>query len=341
MLTQAELRRQEYLARINRALDHIDANLGGALTLDELADAACFSRFHFHRLFSALVGETLADYIRRVRLQRAAARLTQCPKDSITTVALDCGFSSPSVFARAFRERFGVSASDWRRSGGVAPGSAAAESAAAGGRKERKAESKGGQAKRKGGQAGNAAPPYDRFHQPERRKAMEEMEKMDKKEKIPYTVEVKELPELLVAYVRHVGPFQQIGQAFERLMRWAGPRGLLRFPQTKSLAVYHDSPEVTETGKLRSDACITVPEGTQVEGEVGLLRIPGGKFAVGRFEITAGQFGQAWDALMGEWLPQSGWQPDDRMCYELYLNDPQQHPQHRFIVDICEPVRPL
>ena len=325
MLTQAELRRQEYLARINRAFDYIDANLGGRLTLAELADAACFSRFHFHRVFSAVIGETLADYIRRVRLQRAAARLTQCPKDTITTIALDCGFSSPSVFARAFREHFGVCASDWRRSGG----------AAAAGRKERKAERNGGQADRKGRAAGAGDPPYAQAHQPERRKAMEKLEKS------AYTVEVKELPELLVAYVRHIGPFQQIGQAFERLMRWAGPRGLLRFPETKSLAVYHDDPEVTDTGKLRSDACITVPEGTRVEGEIGLLRIPGGKFAVGRFEITVDQFGLAWDALMGEWLPQSGWQPDDRLCYELYLNDPGQHPQHRFIVDICEPVRPL
>ncbi len=320
MLTQAELRRQEYHARINRVLDYIDSNIGRALTLEELAAVACFSRFHFHRIFAALVGETLSDYIRRLRLERAAMRLTYHPKETITDIALDCGFSSPSVFARAFRDWFGLSASEWRT---------------AGGRKECKAPRKDGQADGKAREAGPEGSPYDQGHQPERRKPME------KKEKLAYTVEVKELPELLVAYVRHIGAFPQIGQAFDRLMRWAGPRGLLRFPETKSLAVYHDSPEVTETDKLRSDACITVPEGTQVEGEVGLLRIPGGRFAVGHFEISADQFGKAWDALMGEWFPSSGWQPDDRMCYELYLNDPEKHPQHKFIVDICEPVKPL
>ena len=155
------------------------------------------------------------------------------------------------------------------------------------------------------------------------------------------SIEVKELPELHVAYIRHIGPYNRIGEAFGKLMRWAGPRGLLRFPETKSLAVYRDSPEVTDVSKLRSDACITVPEGTKVDGEVGLMRIPGGMFAVGRFEISGDQFGEAWNVLMGGWLPGSGYQPDDRMCYELYLNDHEQHPQKKFIIDICEPVKPL
>jgi DNA gyrase inhibitor GyrI len=113
------------------------------------------------------------------------------------------------------------------------------------------------------------------------------------------SIEVKELPELHVACVPHIGAYQGIGQAFEKLMRWAGPRGLLRFTETKSLAVYRDSPDVTETDKLRSDACITVPEGTKVDGEIGEMRIPGGTSVAGRFEIAADQFKEAWDALRG------------------------------------------
>ena len=115
----------------------------------------------------------------------------------------------------------------------------------------------------------------------------------------------------------------------------------MRFPDTKSLAVYHDSPEVTETAKPRSSACVTVPEGARIEEEIGLMKIPGGKFAVGHFEIAASQFGEAWDAFLGEWFPSSGRQPDDRPCYELYLNDHMSHPEKKFIVDMCEPVKPL
>jgi len=309
--------RQEYVARINRVIDHVDAHLGEELPLAELADVACFSRFHFHRIFSAMVGETVTDYIRRVRLQNAASRLTFNPKDSVTEIAMACGFSSPSVFARAFREQFGVSASAWR----------------AGRRGAAPADRKPGQVERKQGEA-----PVGRLRYPPEHLAEQGRNDMAVQAQ---SIEVKELPELHVAYVRHVGAFQGIGAAFGTLMRWAGPRGLLRFPETKSLAVYRDSPEVTEESKLRSDACITVAAGTKAEGEVGLMTIPGGKFVVGRFEISATEFGEAWNVLMGGWLPGSGYQPDDRMCYEVYLNDPEQHPQKRFIIEICEPIKPL
>jgi len=158
---------------------------------------------------------------------------------------------------------------------------------------------------------------------------------------IDMTVEVKELPELHVAYIRHVGPYNQIGEAIEKLMRWAGPRGLINFPKTKLLGVYHDNPEITEESKLRSSACITVPKDTPVESEVGKMTIPGGLFAVAHVEINKDQYAEAWNKLMGEWFPESGYQPDDRLCYELYLNDPKQHPQGKHIVDICKPVKPL
>ena len=111
MLDRSEFLRQEYVARVNRVIDHVDAHLDADLTLGELADVACFSRFHFHRIFSAMVGETITDYVKRIRLQNAASRLVNNPRDSVTDIAMACGFSSPSVFARAFKDKFGVSAS--------------------------------------------------------------------------------------------------------------------------------------------------------------------------------------------------------------------------------------
>jgi AraC family transcriptional regulator len=155
------------------------------------------------------------------------------------------------------------------------------------------------------------------------------------------SVEVKEMPEMHVAYYRHVGSYSGVGEAFEELMRWAGPRGLIQFPETKMLGVYHDDPEITDPSRLRSSACITVPEGTAVDGQIGTMTVPGGRFAVGSYEIAHEQFAEAWDDLMGKWLPQSGYQPDDRPCYELYRNDPKTHPEGKFIVDICVPVKPL
>ncbi len=158
-------------------------------------------------------------------------------------------------------------------------------------------------------------------------------------------VEVKEMPELNVAYVRHIGPYKGdvdlFEGLFEKLMKWAGPRGLLQFPETQCLSVYHDNPEITDEDKLRTSVCITVPKDTKVEGEIGRMTIPGGKFAVANFEINSNEFEDAWNTLMGGWLPESGYQPDDRLCYEICHNNPKEHPENKHIVDICVPVKPL
>ncbi len=159
-------------------------------------------------------------------------------------------------------------------------------------------------------------------------------------------VEVKEIPEMHVAYVRHIGPYKGDPALFERLFtklfEWAGARDLLHIPETKVMAVYHDNPEVTDESKLRTSMCITVPENTEVEGEVGKMTIPGGKYAIAHFEIDQTEYEDAWNALYGTWLPESGYQPDaDRPAFELYLNNPEEHPEHKHIADIYLPVKPL
>ena len=78
-----------------------------------------------------------------------------------------------------------------------------------------------------------------------------------------------------------------------------------------------------------------------LDGEVGKNIIPAGKYAVGRLDLSSQEFEEAWTGVMGGWLPQSGYQCDDRPCVEIYLNDPKQHPQGKCIVDICVPVKPL
>lgn len=158
-------------------------------------------------------------------------------------------------------------------------------------------------------------------------------------------VDVMDVPEMHVAYVRHIGPYkgdtELFGRLFDKLFRWAGARDLLSFPETKVLSVYHDNPGVTDESKLRTSACITVPEDTQVDGEVGKMTLAGGKCAVGHFELADNEYEDAWNALYGTWLPESGYQPDDRPSFELYLNDPKEHPEHKCIVDIYMPVKPL
>lgn len=328
MGTTSVEQRSEYLARINRVMDYIDQNIDRKLTLDELSREACFSPYHFHRVFHTMVGETLGRFIQRVRVEKAATLLVGNPARSITDIALDCGFSGSAAFARAFRETFRMSASQWR-SGGY------------------EEFTKDGQQ------------PID-----DARRALEERTgedvlsfEVDAVTNIPrwkvamkgkdevISVEVKTMPALNVAYVRHIGQYQGMAEVFtdlfKRLMLWAQPRDLVRPPTTQVLSVYHDDPNITIDAKLRVDACISVPEGTSAHGEVGTMVVPGGRFAVGRFELGEQEYGQAWSTIMAGWLPDSGYQPDDRLCYELFHNDCSTHPERKAIVDICVPVRPL
>jgi AraC family transcriptional regulator len=107
---------ENYRARMQRALDHIERHLDGNLDLETLSRVAAFSRFHFHRQFTALFEISVHRYVQLARLKRASQRLVSSPGRSITEIALEAGYDAPDAFARAFRRRFRQSPSSFRRS---------------------------------------------------------------------------------------------------------------------------------------------------------------------------------------------------------------------------------
>ena len=106
----------EYKRRVCEAMNFISNNLDRDLSLQEIAEAASFSMFHFHRIFKAVVGETVAGFTRRLRLEAAANRLQSPRHDDITRIAIDCGFSSSQNFAKAFRQHFDMTPTEFRNS---------------------------------------------------------------------------------------------------------------------------------------------------------------------------------------------------------------------------------
>ena len=101
----------DYVEHVNRAIDHIVRNLAESLRLEEVSEAAGFSPFHFHRVFKSLLGETLNQFVKRLRLERALYLMSHAPNRSLTDVALDCGFSSSSDFSRSFKQCYGAAPS--------------------------------------------------------------------------------------------------------------------------------------------------------------------------------------------------------------------------------------
>src|SRR5690349_13073776 len=101
---------------MHAVIEYIDRHLDENLDLATLADVAHFSAFHFHRLFRALQGEPLGDYVRRRRLELAAVRLRSQADVPVLSIALGVGFGSAEAFTRAFSARFGLSPTAWRKS---------------------------------------------------------------------------------------------------------------------------------------------------------------------------------------------------------------------------------
>ena len=84
------------------------------LNREVLAAVAGFSVPHFHRIFTAHVGENIASYVRRVRLERAGRKLRMGAVD-ITEVALAAGYDTHAAFSKAFKQHFGLSPSEFRQ----------------------------------------------------------------------------------------------------------------------------------------------------------------------------------------------------------------------------------
>jgi AraC family transcriptional regulator len=105
---------RDYRRRILKVMDHLRAHLDGAPSFERLAEIACFSPFHFHRIYRGMVGETVADTVRRLRLLRAATAVGTTRR-AIIDIAVEAGFDSGRGFTRAFSGFIGLTPSDYRR----------------------------------------------------------------------------------------------------------------------------------------------------------------------------------------------------------------------------------
>lgn len=275
---------QSYRERMLRVLVHIQEHLDEALTLDELARVAHFSPYHFHRIFVGMVGETVMAHIRRLRLERAALRL-KASDQPVTHIAFEAGYETHEAFTRAFRAMFGQSPSGSRELHQPLP-----------------------------------LPPVASGVHYRPAGGPETFEPVSGE--TPMEASIKRLDEIRVVFMRHTGPYNQVGPTWMKLMGWAGPRGLLG-PNMKCLGLSHDDPEVTPPDRLRYDACLVVGPGVEAAGDVGVQTIAGGDYAMTVHHGPYENLAQTYAALCGQWLPQQGRELRSAPCIEIYLNNPQ------------------
>jgi len=288
-----------YRERMTRVLCYIEDHLDEPISLDELADVACFSPYHFHRVFRGMVGETVKGYVRRLRLERAAAELTNA-KASITTVALNSGYESHEAFIRAFRAQFGCAPSEYRHRTRAQ-------------RVERMLDSI-----------------FDPSSSTKYRKSILGDAIVEAR--------IEKLQKSKVAFVRHLGPYDQCGVAWEKLCRWAGPKGLLT-KDTVFLGICHDDPEITSPEKIRYDASVVVSDNVQPENEVGVTEIGGAEFAVATHLGPYDKLKDSYAEMAGRWIPSQGRECASSPSLEFYRNSPEDTPPEKLVTDIYIPLK--
>jgi len=291
----------EYNRRIDKALNFIENHLDQLIRLEDIARASHFSPFHFHRIFHALVGETVNAYVSRKRIEKSARRLIYQPALSVTQVAEAGGFSSSANFSRAFKIHYGVSPSEFRHA---------------------QAQyllnndiSKIGHLNSKSGKAGVVAQEYSPFV------THSALLNCDNKEKL-LKIHVEELPEKHIAYLSSDKGYQldAIFATWDKIIHWANNQGLDSSMPSR-FAICHDDPVITPEDKCRYDASIIVNADINVDAPYTRSIIPGGKYAIAYFKDDADKISAFMSAICSEWFPESGLEPDNHPPIFNYLND--------------------
>lgn len=288
--------KQWHEQKLLRVLVYIQQHLDEVLPLEELAGVAHYSPYHFHRVFRGMVGESVQEHIRRLRLERAAMYLKHSDR-TVVAIALEAGYETHESFTRAFGSLFGCSPTQFRAGYRAALQEATVHYQ----------------------DQGNLS----HFSLNTGEYAMD--------------VTIKTLKPLRVAFVRHVGPYNEVGKAWDTLCMMLGKEGLLG-PGAKFIGVCYDDPEVTPPDKIRYDACVTVDDSYQAEGPVGVQTLAGGDYAVTTHCGPYERLNETYSELFGQWLPQSPYDLRSEPGLEFYLNDPGSAAPEELLTDIYAPI---
>ena len=287
----------EYSRRINKVLEFIDNHIDQVIRLDDLANVSYFSAYHFHRIFHAMVGETVNDYVSRKRMEKAAYRLIGNTGSTITDIAELGGFSSSANFSKAFKLYFGVSPSELRKPNGDH-------------------HRKIGKIYRKYGKAFNPSDLYPQLV------TNELVFDPDKLKEMLMKVKIKEMPLQPIAYLSSPKGYEldAVHATWDKISNWANTIGISKEQQT-NFAFCHDNPTITPEDKCRYDAAIIINPDTQVTEPYTRSTIPAGKYAVAYYKDDSDKIPSFMTELCSQWLCESGYEPDDHPPMFNYLND--------------------
>jgi AraC family transcriptional regulator len=140
-----------------------------------------------------------------------------------------------------------------------------------------------------------------------------------------------------LVFFRHIGPYDEVGKAWQKLYAWAGRNGLLG-PAAETLGVVHDDPEITPPERLRYDAALVVNERVRPTGEAGIEELLPGEYAVAVHKGPYQTLNDTYSRLCGEWLPSSGREARSAPAFEVYRNSPFDTAPDELLTEIYIPL---
>ncbi len=291
-------------ARMQHVTDWLVNHLDQPFDLDRLAELAHFSPYHFHRVYTAVMGEPIAATVRRMRLHRAAVKLNTSEL-AVAAIARKAGYGSVQAFGRAFREHYGAAPAQYRQHAKTSLDLVLARV-------------------KQGAMMQVNTPTYPSGlgDQPEQ------------------AVQILELKPVRIAAWPHQGSYNAIGDTFQKLTAWAVGRNLIG-PHTRMFGLYFDDPDSKPLADLRSEACIQVPENFTLQASdvpVHLTHTSAGRCARMVFTGPYAELNTAYRWLYQVWLSASGHEPSDQPPMEEYLNDPRSCPPAQWQTAICIPL---
>ncbi len=287
----------EHRRRIELAMRWIGERLDQPLALEDVAAVARLSPFHFHRLFSAYVGEPVGRWITRRRLELAALRLAYEPDRSVTDIAMASGYSSPSNFTKAFTGFFGCSPKRLRARQSELPVALGTLTS----------------------RYGKGFDPGDLFALPASADLRALRDEAAALAKMLRFVEIEAIP---VACLASPAGYDQrtLEETWAQLVAYAHELGLAEHG-VDAYGVAHDSPQLTAPELCRYHACVPCPRSVALPAPLFRGELPAGRYAVFRYAGPVTGVESMYRRIYSAWLPTTTLAPDDFTAIEHYDHD--------------------
>lgn len=288
------------LVRINRTIDHIGNHLEDDLSVDGLADVACFSKYHFHRTFRQVTGEPVTHFIQRTRLEKSIQMLIYNPSSTIGEISDRCGFSTLSNFSKAFKNYYSLSPRQVRKLFHFRDIKNFAEIIS----------------------TQLAGHPFIKRIDPEVFKGYQTKNLIQALgDELfewllncnPISLEV--IPERFFAYKRYVGPLDpdKIFPTVSALCCWASDiRDGNPEVDIHKFSINLTRPEFTDIQLNLLDIGISLSEELPRKDGFGRRKLPGGLYATLMTSVTPYKQRHVWRFLVSHWLAEMPWELDDR-----------------------------